>query len=154
MEAEAGSNLQLKLKLANAYFLLYKFKETETLLEEILQMDAESFGSWYLYGLCAFENMEYEKAATIFLKAIGLVYYHPPSHYYLGESLLAMGKFKEAANAYEVCLQIAPYMNYARLRLISIYEMHLPDPEKSSTIKEFAVAKHKRGNGIGKRTTP
>ena len=135
VEAEAGSNLQLKLKLANAYFLLYKFKETETLLEEILQMDAESFGSWYLYGLCAFENMEYEKAATIFLKAIGLVYYHPPSHYYLGESLLAMGKFKEAANAYEVCLQIAPYMNYARLRLISIYEMHLPDPEKVAQLK-------------------
>ncbi|MBK7789029.1 MAG: alkaline phosphatase family protein [Saprospiraceae bacterium] len=135
VEAEAGSNLQLKLKLANAYFLLFKYKQAEALLEEILQVDPESFGSWYLYGQCAFQEAEYEKAAALFLRAIGLLYYHPPSHYYLGESLLAMQKYREAANAFEVCLQIAPYMNYARLRLISIYELNLPDPQKVLALK-------------------
>lgn len=139
VEAEAGSNLQLKLKLANAYFLLYKYKETEVLLEEILQIDPESFGSWYLYGLCAFQGTDYEKATALFLRAIGLLYYHPPSHYYLGESLLALQKYKEAANAYEVCLQIAPFMNYARLRLISIYELYLPNPDKVKELKNNMV---------------
>jgi len=123
------------LKLANAYFQLNKFKEAEAILRLALEYDEEEVGAWYLIGLCSFNLGEYENAVEYLLHAIGLQYYQPVTHFYLGESLLAMQKFEEAATAYEVCLRLAPKMNYARKRLITIYEQYLNQPEKAAEFR-------------------
>lgn len=135
VENEAGDQPQLRLKLANAYFQLNKFKEAEALLQLALEADEEEVGAWYLIGLCYFKMGEYENAVDCLLHAVGLQYYQPVTHFYIGESLLAMQKYEEAATAFEVCLRLAPRMNYARKRLISIYELFLEQPEKAALIK-------------------
>lgn len=135
VEKEAGDQPQLRLKLANAYFQLNKFKEAEKLLQVALEIDEEEVGAWYLIGLCYFNLGEYENAVDHLLHSIGLQYYQPVAHYYLGESLLELQKFEEAATAFEVCLRLAPKMNYARKRLITIYEQFLSQPEKAAQFK-------------------
>lgn len=135
VEKEAGDQPQLRLKLANAYFQLNKFKEAEAVLRLALEFDEEEVGAWYLIGLCSFNLGEYENAVEYLLHAIGLQYYQPVTHFYLGESLLALQKYEEAATAYEVCLRLAPKMNYARKRLITIYEQYLDQLEKASELK-------------------
>lgn len=135
VENEAGDQPQLRLKLANAYFQLNKYKEAEVLLRQALEIDEEEVGAWYLIGLCYFRLGEYEESVEHLLHAIGLQYYQPVAHYYLGESLLELQKYEEAATAFEVCLRLAPKMNYARKRLITIYELFLGQPEKAAQFK-------------------
>lgn len=135
VEAETGDQPQLRLKLANAYFQLNQFDETERLLIGVLENDEEEVGAWYLIGLCYFNLARYELAIEHLLQAIGLQYYQPIAHYYLAESLLALQKYEEAATAYEVCLRLAPKMNYARKRLITVYEQYLGRPEKAEVYR-------------------
>ena len=144
VEKEAGDQPQLRLRLANAYFQLNKFKEAEALLRIALEADEEEVGAWYLSGLCYFNMGKYEDAVEHLLQAIGLQYYQPVAHYYLGESLLELQKFEEAATAFEVCLRLAPKMNYARKRLITIYDQFLNQPEKA---KQFKVEFEKSYKG-------
>ena len=124
VEAEAGSNLQLKLKLANAYFLLYKFKETEN-LEDFCKWMPNLWQLVFIMDSVLFEiwNM---KSCHHFSKSYRFGLLPSTLSLLFGWVAAGNGKIQETANAYEVCLQIVPYMNYARLRLISIYEMHLP----------------------------
>lgn len=135
VEKEAGDQPQLRLKLANAYFQLNKFEEAEALLRLALEADEEEVGAWYLIGLCSFKMGQYENAIDYLLQAIGLQYFQPVTHFYLGESLLALQKYEEAATAFEVCLRLAPKMNYARKRLIRIYEQFLDQPEKAALVR-------------------
>ncbi|HMT08536.1 MAG TPA: alkaline phosphatase family protein [Pyrinomonadaceae bacterium] len=136
VEAEAGDQPQLRLKLANAYFQLNKFEDAEKLLLSVIDADEEEVGAWYLIGLCYFNLGNYELAIEHLLQAIGLQYFQPVAHYYLAESLLLLEKYEESATAYEVCLRLAPKMNYARKRLITIYEQYLNQPEKADQFRE------------------
>lgn len=131
VEKEAGEQPQLRLRLANAYFQMNKFKEAASLLEIAIATDPEEVGSWYLLGVCHFNMAQYDEAVDYLLHAIGLQYYNPAFHYYLGETLLAMQKYEEAAKVYEVCLRIAPAMNTARKRLFTLYDQFLGQPEKA-----------------------
>lgn len=131
IEKEAGEQPQLRLRLANAYLQLNKFGLAESALEAALTLDPEEAGSWYSLGVCRYKMAKYEAAADALLHAIGLQYYHPPSHYYLAETLIAMERYEDATNALDVCLRIAPAMNLARERLITIYTHYLDQPGKA-----------------------
>lgn len=143
VEAEAGEQLQLRLKLANAYFQLHKYEKATSLLERVLEEDEEEVGAWYLSGVCYFHLGEYENALEYLLHTIGLQYYQPVAHFYLGETLFVMQRYEEAATALEVCLRIAPRMNYARKRLISIYEGFLNLPELAAKFRGQMEASYK-----------
>lgn len=136
VEREAGNQPQLQLKLANAYVQLNKYKEAAAVLEQALETDPEEVGSWYLLGVCHFSMGQYEEAAEHLLHAIGLQYYYPASHYYLAETLLAMQKYEEAATAFELCLRIAPAMNMARKRLLTLYDQFLGQPDKAKALMQ------------------
>lgn len=131
IEKEAGEQPQLRLRLANAYLQLNKFELAENALEAALEIDPEEAGSWYSLGVCRYKMAKYEAAADALLHAIGLQYYHPPSHYYLAETLIALERYEDAANALDVCLKIAPAMNLARERLVTIYTQYLHQPGKA-----------------------
>lgn len=136
VELEAGNQPQLKLRLANAYFQLNKFKEAVVVLEQALENDPEEAASWYLLGVCRFSLGQYDAAVDALLQSLGLQYYFPPAHYYLAESLMAMERYEEAAQAFETCLKLAPAMNVARKRLYTIYEQFLNMPEKAKTLTQ------------------
>jgi predicted AlkP superfamily phosphohydrolase/phosphomutase/tetratricopeptide (TPR) repeat protein len=136
VEKEAGDQPQLQLKLANAYFQLNKYKNALDILEKALRSDPEEAASWYLAGICRFSLGEYDLAVENLLNSIGLQFYFPPAHYYVGESLMAMEKYEDSARAFELCLKIAPSMNLARKRLYSIYSQFLNQQEKANLYLE------------------
>jgi tetratricopeptide (TPR) repeat protein len=143
VEAESGDQPMLRLRLANAYFQLHKFEKSMELLDRVLEIDPEEVGAWFLNGACHFHVGEYDDAIECLLNAIGLQYYQPVAHHYLAESLYSLGRFEEAATAYEVCLRIAPTMNKARLRLISICENQLGDHAKAERLRDEMRGKYK-----------
>lgn len=132
VEREAGDQPQLQFRIANAYLQMNKPEKAGAILERALSRDPEEAGSWYSLGVCRFQMGRYEAAIEAFLQAVGLQYYHPPSHFYLGESLLALQRYEDAVNAYDVCLRLAPAMNLARERLIAIYEQFLQQPGRAN----------------------
>lgn len=132
VEKEAGEQPQLRLRLANAYMQLNKLDMAETALEAAVRLDPEEASIWQSLGICRLRMAKHESAAEALLHAIGLQYYHPPTHYYLGETLLEMGRYEDAANAFDVCLRLAPAMNMARERLVAIYTQFLDQPGKAN----------------------
>jgi tetratricopeptide (TPR) repeat protein len=135
VEKEAGGNVLVYLRIANAHLNLNNPEKAELLIKKALKLDEESVHGWFSLGLCHYRMMNYDQAADAFLSAIGLMYYYPQAHFSLGETLMAMEKYEDAANAYEVCLKLAPGMNSARQSLISIYEQFLNQPGKAFKYK-------------------
>ena len=70
----------------------------------------------YLY------EKKYEEAIDALLDAINLNYNFAFAHYHLGEVLLEIEEFDSAAQAFEVCLSMAPNISKARNYLIDLYE--------------------------------
>ncbi|MBI5915888.1 MAG: alkaline phosphatase family protein [Bacteroidetes bacterium] len=132
VEKEAGGQPHLRQRVANAYLQMNKLAEAEAVLEAAILQDPEEVGAWYALGVCRYRMTRHEEAAAAFLQAIGLMYYQPAAHFYLGETLLAMQRYEDAANAFDVCLRLAPGMNIARERLISIYSQFLEQPGKAN----------------------
>jgi len=71
------------------------------------------------------------EAADEFLNAIGLTYFFPFAHYYLGETLIKLGYIERAAEAFEVCVSQSPGIEKVHLILINLYKDHLDQPEKA-----------------------
>ena len=134
-EQEAGKIPRINLRVGMAYLQLKKYDEAEKAMIKELDINPEESQAWHLLGIIYHDQLRYQEAVDCLLKAIGLIYYFPASHYYLGESLMGLGKFDDAANAFDVCLRLAPGMNSARLRLIDIYEQHLNLPGKAFKYK-------------------
>ncbi|MBK9016595.1 MAG: tetratricopeptide repeat protein [Saprospiraceae bacterium] len=132
VEKEAGGQPHLRQRVANAYLQMNKLAEAEAVLEVAVSQDPEEVGAWYALGVCRHRMTHHEEAAAALLQAIGLMYYQPAAHFYLGETLLAMQRYEDATNAYDVCLRLAPGMNMARERLISIYSQFLEQPGKAN----------------------
>lgn len=134
VEAEAGDQPQLQLRLANAYFQIHRFKEALDLLKRITDIDPEEAGAWYLAGVCEYRTGNHTEAIDHLLRSIGLHYFNPAAHYYLAEALIAIGRYEESAKTLEASLVLAPFMNVARKRLATIYIEYLNQPEKGAAI--------------------
>jgi tetratricopeptide (TPR) repeat protein len=70
------------------------------------------------------------------MDAIGLLYYFPAAHYYLGETLMKLEEYEKAAEAFDVTLRLAPGVNAARQQLVNIYENHLHQPGRALKYKQ------------------
>jgi TolA-binding protein len=69
------------------------------------------------------------------LRCIGLNFHRPFAHFHLGEAFVQLGRYTDAAHAYEVCLKMAPGTNKARLQLADLCEEHLGDPAKAEALR-------------------
>ncbi|MEM9544906.1 MAG: alkaline phosphatase family protein [Bacteroidota bacterium] len=135
VESEAGNRPMLYLRIANAYLRLNKLDDAERAILKELQNDEENATSYYTLGLILHRKMNFEEALEAFLDAVGLLYFYPAAHFYIGECLLALGHYEKAIQAYENCLKLVPTMNRARQRIISIYETMLHQPGKAIKYK-------------------
>ncbi len=125
----------LLIKLANMHLKLQNWKDAESAFKELLALDPENAHIHDGLAIAYLNQKQYIDAASEALDTINLLYYYPYGHFHLGEALYFMEDYENAANAYEVCLKMAPSLGDARNRLIEIYDKHLPD-----TIK---IQKHK-----------
>lgn len=135
VEREAGEQANLHLRIANAYLRLNRLDDAEKAVLKELKVNPEEMSAHYTLGLIQYNQLRYEDALSSFMDAVGLLYYNPAAHFYIGESLNALEKYEEAIQAYEVCLKLVPGMNMARQRIISIYENRLEQPGRALKYK-------------------
>ena len=69
------------------------------------------------------------------MDSLGLMYYQPAVHYYVGETLVALGEPEKAIEAFEICLKLVSGFNAARQRIIQLYENVLEQPGKALKYK-------------------
>lgn len=128
IEKEADHIPGLRMRIAKAYLQLNKTQKAEELLMMAIEDDPEDAHSHYTLGLCYYKNAQYEQASEKFIDSIALLYFFPSAHFLLGESLIELGRYQQAVEAFEVCLKLFPSMNRARNRIITIYNHYLNSP--------------------------
>ncbi len=134
--------ISMQRKLASLYYKLKKFDQAEECYLELLKFNPESAMSFNGLALVYLAQKRYVEAANAALDAIGLNYYHPMAHFHLGEALLSLEDYENAANAFEVCLKIIPNFGSARNKLIDLYNNRLNKPEAAAKHKEFFEKKN------------
>ena len=134
--------VSMQRKLASLYYKLRKFDEAEECYLELLKFNPESTMCYNGLALVYTAQKKYVEAANAALDAIGLNYYHPMAHYNLGEALLLLEDYENAANAFEVCLKIIPNFGTARNKLIELYSNKLNKPEVAKKHKEYFEKKN------------
>lgn len=135
VEREAGEQPNLYLRLANAYLQLNRLEEAEQAVNKELEINPEEVSVYYVLGVINYRQMQYEAALNNFMDAVGLLFYHPTAHFYIGETLVALQEYEKAVQAFETCLQLVPNMNVARQRIIRLYETTLNQPGKALRYK-------------------
>lgn len=133
-EAAAPNAPKLYLQIGQRYMALKKWEDAKRAYDKELKIDPDNAMAYYGRGLCYFRLKNFEMAADSFLTAVGLLYHFPFAHYHFGETLLVLGRYKEAAEAFEVCLTMNPNINKARQRLIRLYTERLGQPEKAKQL--------------------
>jgi predicted AlkP superfamily phosphohydrolase/phosphomutase/tetratricopeptide (TPR) repeat protein len=129
--------ITIERKLASLYYGLGQFEKAKSCYLNLLSFNPENASYHNGLSLVYFSQKKYLDAANSALDAIGLNYYQPMAHYNLGEALLKMEDYTNAANAFEVCLKIIPALGNARNKLIDLYCDQLNKPELSAKHKEY-----------------
>lgn len=126
---EANSIL---VELAKLHHSKQEWAEAEVLYNRIAAKDPGHTIARHGNGLCKLRLDKPEEALEEFFAAVEQRYFYPQCHYHIGEALVNLKKYEEAAHAFEITLSMAPKMIRARKWLIDIYENHLKDETKAS----------------------
>lgn len=130
-------NSRINLQLARAYMMLRRWSDAKRALHKEIEIDYDTPVAHSLLGrIYLFENY-YELSADSYLNALGMTFNDPTLHQGLGLALFKMGKYEEAASAFENCLIMAPHSLKIREILVNIYENHLNQDEKAQIHKDI-----------------
>ncbi|MBK8681351.1 MAG: alkaline phosphatase family protein [Bacteroidetes bacterium] len=130
IEKEAPAS-RINMQLGRSYMLLKRWAKAEKAFRKELEYDPRSASAFHGLGITLLRRGKYEDALEQFLNCVGLMYHYPVAHYHIGESLYYMKMYQESAEAFEVCLKMAPGINKARAWLNKIYTEHLKNPEQA-----------------------
>ncbi len=130
----------LYLQIGRCYLQTKKFVDAERAFKKTLSLDGDSAHAHHGLAVAYLRQKRYEESIDSALTAIGLIYHFPFAHYHLGEALVAIGEYKSAAEAFEVCLTMAPNISKARNWLIKIYEEHLGASDKAKEVANRPIA--------------
>jgi tetratricopeptide (TPR) repeat protein len=147
VESKESRLPELPLQLGKIYLQEHRYEEARRAFTKAVEMDENSAASHLGAGIALLRLGEPETAVDHLLHCIGLIYHYPVAHYHLGEALLRLGKPEEAAQAFELCLTMAPRMIKARRFLIKIYKEFLQEGEKAQIHQEI-LNQRMRGNII------
>ncbi|MBK7440596.1 MAG: alkaline phosphatase family protein [Bacteroidetes bacterium] len=129
IEKDMPSVARVNMQLGRCYLALKKWKKAETAFLNELEHDPGNSAAHHGLGVTHLRRKNFEEAVDCFLNAVGLTYFFPFAHYHLGEALYYMQEYERSAEAFEVCLKMAPGINKARQMLTTIYNDHLKKPE-------------------------
>lgn len=136
IEKEAGNVARVNMQLGRCYLALKRWKKAEAVFTKELEYDPGNAAAYHGVGVTLLRRKKYEESIDYFLNAVGLTYFFPFAHYHLGEALYMLGDYERSAEAFEVCLKMAPGINKARQLLSTIYNEHLKKPEIAQDHKE------------------
>ncbi len=131
----------LYLHLGRAYSQVKQYDDAERAFNKALNIDGDNAQAHYGLGVALLRKEKYLEAVDSLLSTISLIYHFPFAHYHLGEALISLKEYEHAAEAFEVCLTMAPNISKARNWLIKIYEEFLSSPEKAKAVAERPIIK-------------
>jgi len=131
----SAKNKSLLIKTGNALVKLKRWKEAEKSYLGSLEYDADSTMAYQGLAESYIGQRKYYEAADAALTSVGLIYYQPLAHLYLGQALVYLKEYERAEEALRVALAINPNLGLARNLLINVYEKHLKLPEKAAELK-------------------
>ncbi|MEZ5012828.1 MAG: alkaline phosphatase family protein [Chitinophagales bacterium] len=129
IDKESAGQAKINMQLGRCYLSLKRWKKAEGAFLKELEYDPGNASAHHGLGITFLRTKKYEEAVDCFLNAVGLTYFFPFAHYHLGEALFYMGEYERSAEAFEVCLKMAPGINKARQMLATIYKDHLKKPD-------------------------
>ncbi len=124
------------LKIARCYAMMGRPVEAQRAIDKELKNNYDNPLAHQFLGIIHLNHKRFEAAANSFLNAIGLDYSLSEAHYYLGKTFMALGKYEESADAFEVCLGMTPHNNHARELLNKVYKTHLDKPEEAARVHQ------------------
>lgn len=124
------NNYKISYALGNAYYQKKEYLNAIKLYDEALFFEPEQHKVYYQKGLSLLALNHLPEALDSFLDAVGLMYYDANFHYYIGYTLYLLKQNEAAAQAFEVCLRIAPNHRMALLLIEKLYKDILNTPEK------------------------
>lgn len=130
-------NIKLLMELGRIYYDNKNNKESIDAFSYILKMDPNNANAYYGLAINQLYLEQYEEAAENALNAIGFLYHFPNAHYTLGQALMQMDMHQDAANAFELTLEMSPKMFKARRWIVELYENYLNEPEKAAKHRKF-----------------
>ena len=103
-------------------------------------LDIDQYHPSCLMGLCraSLEKGELKKAEDFGVQAIGINYFQPLAHYYLGNARQRQRQFENAVTSYETALNQNPNFVEAHRELAKIYQQSLPNNELALEHKHAA----------------
>lgn len=128
---------ELQLQLGKIYLQEHRYDKARRAFTRAIEIDENSAASHLGLGIALLRQGDVEGAVDHLLNCIGLIYHYPVAHYHLGEALFRLEKFEEAAQAFELCLSMAPKTIKARRFLINIYQEFLQDEMKAQAHQEI-----------------
>ncbi|HEU4717862.1 MAG TPA: alkaline phosphatase family protein [Bacteroidia bacterium] len=131
----------LHLLIGQIYTSTRNWADAERAFIRALSIDPDNARAHHGLAFAALRQDKIELAIDEALNAVGLKYQLPAAHYHLGEALYKYGDHEKAAQAFEVCVRMAPGNRRARMWLAKIYSEHLGENEKADAhirfVKEF-----------------
>lgn len=133
---KAPNNPTLLVEIAKIFHSRQQWDKAEESYKLASQVDPGNSIARHSLGLCKLRLDRPEEALEDFFAVIEQKYYYPQCHFHIAEALVHLGKYTEAAQAFELTLTMAPKMTRARKWLIELYEEKVEDPERSSIHKQ------------------
>jgi predicted AlkP superfamily phosphohydrolase/phosphomutase/tetratricopeptide (TPR) repeat protein len=126
-----GDHFQALLELANCYRIVRNYKKAKEKYELAMQLHPDHHVVQHGMGVCLLKEKEYERAVDQLLTSIGLHFNAPACHFHLGEALIGLASYNEAASAFETAIYLNPEMNRARSLLVDVYRNQLQNEAKA-----------------------
>jgi len=124
------------LKIAYCYSILGQPEKAKNAIKNALTLDYDNPLAHQFIGIWYFNHQYFEQASEHLLTAIGLDYNLGTTHFYLAQTLLSLGKYDEAVDAFEVTLNMMPHNNQARELLSYTLRTHLDAPERAIKVMQ------------------
>ena len=144
----------LFLQTADLYLRLRRWGEARQIYETVLAIDPDSADAHLGMSRVALRRRKFSVAAHSALDALQRVYHDPSAHFLLGLALSGMKEYERAAEAFRAAISFNPNFPEAHLRLASVLEKHLGDPESARAHRRLARRmKSPHGDGSALQST-
>ena len=131
------NNFQVAMNIAQIHNQRKNFSAAEKQFIRALAIDDRSAKAHHGLALSLLRRDDYENAIDELLLAIEQDFYMPLAHYHLGECLFKTGQYREASQAFEVAIRLAPGLTKAHQWLQVIYRDHIVNPTRVEDINNF-----------------
>jgi tetratricopeptide (TPR) repeat protein len=129
----------MQILVGRAYLRLREWDLAEQAFRTELTLNNNSELAWGGLAVAAAGKEHYQAAAEHALQAVGLRPDYLAAHYHLGLSLYHLGRYANAAKAFNRCLEIDPYFIAACRGLIGLYKGALWNPEQALAYHRHAA---------------